>query len=589
MSITLRKIELRNFLSFEHASLTFSSGFYLIKGFNYNSQDSNGSGKTNLLSAIVYGLYGRTLGGLTGSNVSRWNQSNQSDQSNQLNQLDTEVSIEFQNDNDLFFITRTPSSLLFKHNGTELKALRRKDIQSSINDIFGTYEQFINFNVFTQYSTFILQMTDSQKKELFKLLLDLSKIDIWYERVKDYLDMLESKILEVDGNLEYKKGQLDYIKSKSLPEAESGVSKFEEEKKMKLDGLENEYIALKKEEVSMSNGINGTNGNNGINEINNEISRLQSHLHLLSEKIKEAQVILARKTEFLKEGEGEYRCEVCGSSLSSSRVEELVEHLKAEIQSMNEEFSNTQALYNEAREKLKKNMEILNKLDLIRRRCSSIEEEIKRIKESKNNFSEILKRLHSDMDSLRREIKELERQLSLYRKDKEIGLYLKRVLSKEGVISWIIENVFHELELILNRFLSNVSRGFSVRILPQTRLADSSYKEAIDVKVLYGNRPLLIRELSGGEQQKINISFLLALYLFSRMIKRNNINFLIMDEAIDLSLAEKGQNEVLEILRGLVPDKIGQIFLTTHKNNLGTYFDYEINVVRENDISRISP
>lgn len=66
------KVELHNFLSYQDAELNLDNqGVTLIEGVN-NSNDaytSSGSGKSSLLSAITYALYGKTVSGLTSNAV----------------------------------------------------------------------------------------------------------------------------------------------------------------------------------------------------------------------------------------------------------------------------------------------------------------------------------------------------------------------------------------------------------------------------------------------------------------------------------------------------------------------------------------
>lgn len=70
--IKFKRAVLHNFLSYHDAELNLDDqGVTLIEGVN-NSNDaytSSGSGKSSLLSAITYALYGRTVTGLTSNAV----------------------------------------------------------------------------------------------------------------------------------------------------------------------------------------------------------------------------------------------------------------------------------------------------------------------------------------------------------------------------------------------------------------------------------------------------------------------------------------------------------------------------------------
>ena len=109
-SVYFKRVELTNFMSYEHAELNLNrTGNILVGGMNQNPEDSaksNGCGKSSLFSAIVWCLTGETSSG---------------SKSVENIYLDgrTEVELEFYVDKDHFKLRRTknPSNLFFEVNG----------------------------------------------------------------------------------------------------------------------------------------------------------------------------------------------------------------------------------------------------------------------------------------------------------------------------------------------------------------------------------------------------------------------------------------------------------------------------------------
>ena len=67
-----QKLTIQNFMSIRNIVLDLQDrGLVLIKGKNCDNPDlnNNGSGKSSMIEAIVYALYGRTLRGVRGDAI----------------------------------------------------------------------------------------------------------------------------------------------------------------------------------------------------------------------------------------------------------------------------------------------------------------------------------------------------------------------------------------------------------------------------------------------------------------------------------------------------------------------------------------
>ena len=59
----IKKIEISNFYSIKKASVDFTKfdGLVQIEGHNKDTGDSNGAGKSAIIEAVVWGLFGKTI------------------------------------------------------------------------------------------------------------------------------------------------------------------------------------------------------------------------------------------------------------------------------------------------------------------------------------------------------------------------------------------------------------------------------------------------------------------------------------------------------------------------------------------------
>jgi len=71
--MNLIMLEAQNFLSFPEIKLTLeATGLCLISGRNLDENDSNGAGKSTIMSAVLWALFGKTLSGLQADAVLSW-------------------------------------------------------------------------------------------------------------------------------------------------------------------------------------------------------------------------------------------------------------------------------------------------------------------------------------------------------------------------------------------------------------------------------------------------------------------------------------------------------------------------------------
>jgi len=122
-------LKARNFLTLGDASLNFDSGLTLIEGVNRDEAYSlsNGAGKSSLIEALYWGLYGRTIREGLKDDVVNWKKGK-----------NCRVEIFVQVDSDLFTITRSrkPNGLtLKKNNGDDLTAHTIKDTERQVADL----------------------------------------------------------------------------------------------------------------------------------------------------------------------------------------------------------------------------------------------------------------------------------------------------------------------------------------------------------------------------------------------------------------------------------------------------------------------
>ena len=73
-TLNLEKVKIKNFLSFGSSITEFDlkSGINLVTGLNLDTGRKNGTGKSSLFLAIIWGLYGKVLKEITKDQIVNW-------------------------------------------------------------------------------------------------------------------------------------------------------------------------------------------------------------------------------------------------------------------------------------------------------------------------------------------------------------------------------------------------------------------------------------------------------------------------------------------------------------------------------------
>jgi DNA repair exonuclease SbcCD ATPase subunit len=206
MLIKFESVEIKYFKSIKNSVIQLlDRGVVLVNGVNNDKQGSNGSGKSTMINALLWCLYGKTLNGKESDKdiVSAFIPKKQG----------TSVSTRLFRDTEEFIITRYRKHPNFKNNVIVKQVIngKKKDKSKATDgdtDIFiekivgADYASFVFCNVFSFDSLKpFLSKNDKEKKELIipKYLIDTFK-EMYKLCLNDIKD-LEHKLLIIEKDL----------------------------------------------------------------------------------------------------------------------------------------------------------------------------------------------------------------------------------------------------------------------------------------------------------------------------------------------------------------------------------------------------
>lgn len=255
--INFKTLKAKNFFCYGKEGIEIAFNNYgnivLIKGKNLDvgneeadeKHSSNGIGKSSIIDALVYGLYGKT--------VKNPKKLNQKDIINSSTGKNLEVEITW--DNYRVVRTRKPDSLrLWKSSEqkwdseTEITLGGMPATQKEIENILGlTYEVFVNIGVFTDDNTSsFLECDASEKRNIVENLLSLEKYRTYSDNAKKLYKEHKDLVKVRERDSQYAEKVVEDTRS-SITSLEQSVTIWKKNKEDEIKKLESAKILLEKQ------------------------------------------------------------------------------------------------------------------------------------------------------------------------------------------------------------------------------------------------------------------------------------------------------------------------------------------------------
>ena len=554
--IEFKKVKYKNLLSTGNQFNEFildSHPTTLITG-------DNGAGKSTMLDAICWGLYGKAFRNISKSQIV-----------NSLNKRDCVVEIEFVIGSREYKVVRGigPTQFDIYCDG---KVLPRP---ASVADYQKNLEQNIlkmRINSFRQvvclgsasHTPFMLLGTGERRKivedlldiEIFSLMNDVlgtkrsdNKVEVTDTRHE--LDLVNQSISIKEGHIEKMKVQQD--------------EKIKAEKKSLLketDNLESQRTAQEKLSVELA-GLNSQGREDELDSVNDLIYQLKTN----ATKYKKEYDFFEKNSE----------CPTCTQHLPDEIRDTKktdAEHKRTECDHAITELGSKQSAIQTILDRC------ADLSDKIKRKVSEIEQTKKTIslysKRIKELEAEVEEMDTSELESEKKKLKVLEKDMESLILVKDLYDVAYKLLRDDGIKAQIIKQYVPIINHTANVYLQRMG-------LPIRFELDESFKEI--VRSRYQDE-FKYENFSMGERQRIDLALLLTWRAIAKSRGSVSTNLLILDETFDSSLDASGTEELIKIIYDLTGTNI---FIISHKGEiLADKFSRTINVKKQGNFSILS-
>tara|TARA_R110000868_G_scaffold102091_1_gene281143 strand:+ start:98864 stop:100639 length:1776 start_codon:yes stop_codon:yes gene_type:complete len=577
--IKLKDLTVKNFMSvgnvtqavdFNCDQLTLVLGENLDQGGD-DTGSRNGTGKTTIINALSYALYGQAL-----TNIKRNNLINKTNSKGML------VTLNFEKNNERYRVERgrSPNVLKFYVNDMEQEDLADESqgdsrrTQEYIQDLLGmSHNMFKHVVALNTYTEPFLSMRTNDQREIIEQLLGITmlseKANNLREQTKLTKDMINEETLKINAiqsSNEKIKQSIDNL----INRQRAWESKRKDDVNKLKEAIEElEKLDIEAELDAHNKLANWTELSNRITSLNKEKSTLESAL-IRSEK----DVLKVNKDiEELDDA----MCYACGQALHEDKKQEILS-LKQK------EYQEKLVYQTEVATKFETTIKLLAEIGDINGRPNTFYEGMKEAYEHRNNvdnFYNALKNKETEEDPYQAQIDDLNNtaiqkidwgQVNQLTSMKEHQEFLLKLLTNKD--SFIRKKIIDQNLAYLNNRLTYYLDKLG---LPHQVL----FQNDLNVEITQLGQDLDFDNLSRGERNRLILGMSFAFRDVWESLYQN-INLLFIDELIDSGMDTAGVENSIAILKKMCRERNKNIFLISHKDELVGRVNNVLKVIKEN-------
>jgi len=582
--IILKNLTIKNFQSIGNATQAINlnhPGLTLILGNNLDlggEGSRNGTGKTTLLNALSFCLFGDAL-----TNIKRDNLINKT------NQKHMSVSCEFEVDGKTYKIERGRKPNYFRffcddevvnEKDTDEAQGENRLTQEEIHKVFGMslalFKQIVALNT---YNLPFLSMKANEQRDVIEELLGITRLSTKAQLLKDQITQTKNDIKEEELRIQAVKSSNEKIEE-TIRRFKIKSTAWVDEQSKKVTTLTNAIKEL--ENINVDQEIENHKSLDKWKESSAAINEATKWLESITRDTEKQNRLIEKLNKEIQSLEA-HQCYACGQEIHDSKQEEILNNKKEQKQEATQQILSNDTQHQEHTKTLESIGTLGEKPQCFYLDVDQAYQHRQNLENLKNELVLISKQENphiEQIDTLQNQnIEKIEYDLlNNLTKLKEHQEFLYRLLTSKD--SFIRKKIIDQNLVYLN---SRLNHYLELLYLPHEVI----FKSDLSVEITELGRELDFDNLSRGERNRLILGLSWAFRdIFESTSKP--INLMFIDELIDSGMDTQGVESSMSILKKMTRERDKNIFLISHKDELTGRVNSIMNVVKENGFTSIS-
>lgn len=547
MRITFKTLRWKNFLS---TGNVFTE-LHLDQHSNNLVVGTNGAGKSTMLDALTFALFGKPFRGINKPNLI-----------NSINGKDCVVEVLFKANNKSYKVIRGIKPNIFEI-WADGEMLNQEAAAKDYQDILESQILGFNYKAFTQIvilgsSSFVpfMQLSAYDRRAIIEDLLDINIFSSMNKVVKEMVNEQKTKSVKLKADIESTLSKIE-MQKKYIEEAKKNNSDLVDSKQKDYD----EQIA-------------------NIEKLSKDVTLIQKHINHLMKTVSDEKIVLDRQKKLgqleakieqnVKKMEKEIdfytnnsTCPTCDQDINNK--DEKVKECNHKLSEFNSGIEKLLLDYNKASERLQE-------IAKVNKKINDHNSEITKINATVTTTQKYAKKLLKEIEDLKNKkvlsddminvSKELVESLEKLNEEKKTLLEEKNyvdvasnLLKDSGIKAKIIKQYLPVINKLVNKYLSAMDFFVNFEI-------DEEFKETIKSR---HRDDFSYQNFSEGEKLRIDLALLFTWRAVAKMKSSMNTNLLILDEVFDSSLDNSGTEEFMKLIDTLTDTNV---FVISHKGDI---------------------
>lgn len=588
----IKSLEINNIISIEKACIEFDdTGLVLIEGFNHDDNTANGAGKTAIMNALSFGLYGKFPRKVTISNVLRHGSKSGS-----------VVVSDIQTHNGVWRVERRrPTAVIYSKDG-EVQDITQEEFEAALGL---SYSQFLisMYSAQTNGENFI-DMNDTNKKEFLLKLMNLekfaaaksladkdikvidgkirelqlkeatlaSRIQVYGESVRD-VDDINSQLSSLNAHIKQSNDKIHEFNKTVRPD----VSKYDEMM---------EKVASKRLKINVAS----SNRNQLMNQFQSLAREYQqwSNDEIAGEDVECPDCsTIVRLVDGKLIGHGNINKMKEAKQVKAAKIKEECQGLKTQIDAEDVIIAEKVAIdnieINIKKERLKKFADYDAAQQNIADHRAFVQQQLMKIQVLDNQLAEQAER-QAELTRTRQILQAVQNDIETNSKELELLRTVSHIYSPTGAPAYIMDSVISAFNDSIASYVNMIwpNASYSIQAFKENKTGE--IKAKFSDKLVLNGREVSIGSLSGGQHRCLSLAIDFAMLDVLSDRFSIDINPVIFDEPLQ-GLDASNKERVLEVLEMIAVKR--NIIIIEHSSEFKSAFSKTIQVELRHGVSTV--